>query len=305
MNCFAETIRPGAAFSWEGGIITVKCMATEAAGKLLAKPRGAEEFHTIAIFNDQTPSTIPVDLAFCECVSFMAVDCEVHIAGYVMELPDDSTECSSDDEQEVTVVAAPSAKPTSPSPAKNASEDAEPKPTAVKKQVPKEAPKSKVVKQKAEQQPKHADEGKANAKKPAQTKTVEPSKSVSEKKPEGVEQSQSDGVKPGVKKRLSNGVTYEILKVGSPKGLAKRGVHAVVGYEGRLRNGVLFDKGELTMRVGAGEVVPGFEAGVEGMLLGEKRQLLIPARLGYGPRRMGKIPPNSDLLFTVTLRNVQ
>eukprot|EP01057_Protomagalhaensia_wolfi_P004820 Protomagalhaensia_wolfi_Nauph_80__4819@NODE_502_length_2421_cov_53_390008_g61_i2_p1_GENE_NODE_502_length_2421_cov_53_390008_g61_i2NODE_502_length_2421_cov_53_390008_g61_i2_p1_ORF_typecomplete_len303_score62_37FKBP_C/PF00254_28/2_5e20AspBHydro_N/PF05279_11/0_027TAF4/PF05236_14/0_037Borrelia_P83/PF05262_11/0_043Coilin_N/PF15862_5/0_18Vfa1/PF08432_10/0_92DUF3138/PF11336_8/1_9CDC27/PF09507_10/3_1U79_P34/PF03064_16/3_5_NODE_502_length_2421_cov_53_390008_g61_i25511459 len=294
---FAVTIRPGAIFSFKNGVRTVKCMAAEGAGKLLAKHR-TEEFHTIGIFNDHTPSTIPVDLPFRERVSFMTVDCAVHISGYVVEFPDHASDSTCDEHEEEHAT-----KPVSPPPA----EETSPKPTAVKKQVPKVDAKAKILKQKAEQQPKKAESKKADPKKAEQ-----PAKKAEQTKPEAKKADQqkaatkkSEEVKPGLTKRLPNGVTYEILKVGSPKGLAKRGVHAVVGYEGRLRNGVLFDKGELTMRVGAGEVVPGFEAGVEGMLLGEKRQLLIPARLGYGPRRMGKIPPNSDLLFTVTLRNVQ
>jgi peptidylprolyl isomerase len=44
--------------------------------------------------------------------------------------------------------------------------------------------------------------------------------------------------------------------------------------------------------------------GLMGMQVGGKRKLLVPAHLGYGERSMGKIPPNSNLLFEIELLEV-
>ena len=78
-----------------------------------------------------------------------------------------------------------------------------------------------------------------------------------------------------------------------------------VDYRGWLPNGVLFDSSEgrdpLDFMIGAPNILPGFSAGIEGMQVGETRTLLIPPHLGYGPAGRGIIPPNSWLVFQVTL----
>lgn len=55
------------------------------------------------------------------------------------------------------------------------------------------------------------------------------------------------------------------------------------------------------MNVGTGEVIRGFDMGLVSMRVGETRKIYIPSAYGYGKRRMGPIPPNSDLVFEVTL----
>jgi FKBP-type peptidyl-prolyl cis-trans isomerase len=80
-----------------------------------------------------------------------------------------------------------------------------------------------------------------------------------------------------------------------------------VHYTGWLTDGTKFDSsrdhgGEpLRFWLGKGNVIKGWDEGVVGMKVGGKRQLHIPARLGYGARGSGRIPPNADLVFDVEL----
>mgnify|MGYP003389104250 FL=1 len=58
--------------------------------------------------------------------------------------------------------------------------------------------------------------------------------------------------------------------------------------------------------LGAGRVIAGWDQGVTGMLIDEKRELIIPPELGYGSRGAGDvIPPDSTLLFEVQLLAIE
>jgi len=107
----------------------------------------------------------------------------------------------------------------------------------------------------------------------------------------------------GVKRQLTGGVKYEIVTSGNGP-IAVNGQKVLVKYEGRLsKTGTKFDSGRLEFNLGTGEMIPGFDIGVKGMLQNEERQVFIPARMGYGSKRTGAIPPNSDLVFTIKLIN--
>lgn len=56
--------------------------------------------------------------------------------------------------------------------------------------------------------------------------------------------------------------------------------------------------------LGAGEVIPGWEQGFEGMKVGGVRTVVVPPELGYGANQAGPIPPNSTLIFTIELVDV-
>jgi len=80
-----------------------------------------------------------------------------------------------------------------------------------------------------------------------------------------------------------------------------------VHYTGWLANGSKFDssldRGELfVFNLGIGQVIRGWDEGVEGMRVGGKRQLVIPPSLGYGASGAGtSIPPNATLIFEIEL----
>jgi len=94
------------------------------------------------------------------------------------------------------------------------------------------------------------------------------------------------------------------------------GAEAVAGktvsvhYTGKLTDGTKFDssldRGDpFSFRLGAGQVIKGWDQGVAGMKVGGKRLLTIPPELGYGQRGFpGAIPPNSTLVFEVELLGV-
>jgi len=68
-----------------------------------------------------------------------------------------------------------------------------------------------------------------------------------------------------------------------------------------------WDRGEtFTFRLGAGEVIAGWDQGVAGMHIGGRRRIVIPPHLGYGKRGAGgAIKPNETLVFVVDLIGVE
>jgi len=92
---------------------------------------------------------------------------------------------------------------------------------------------------------------------------------------------------------------------------AVAGKTVTVHYVGTLTNGSKFDSSRdrnegFTFRLGAGQVIQGWDKGVAGMKVGGVRKLTIPPEMGYGARGFPPvIPANSTLLFEVELLEVR
>ena len=112
---------------------------------------------------------------------------------------------------------------------------------------------------------------------------------------------------PTATSKTAGGISVSDYVIGEGP-TAVKGGEVEVNYTGYLTDGTVFDsslprKRPFTFELGAGRVIKGWDEGVEGMKVGGKRKLVIPAALGYGERRAGKIPPNSTLIFTIELLN--
>jgi FKBP-type peptidyl-prolyl cis-trans isomerase len=107
-----------------------------------------------------------------------------------------------------------------------------------------------------------------------------------------------------------SGLKYEDLAVGDGAE-AKKKKDVTVNYRGTLEDGTLFDESygrePFTFKLGAGQVIKGWDEGVKGMKEGGKRRLVIPAKLGYGSTGTpgGPIPPDATLIFEVELIKVK
>ncbi|KAF8315888.1 peptidyl-prolyl cis-trans isomerase, partial [Clavulina sp. PMI_390] len=106
----------------------------------------------------------------------------------------------------------------------------------------------------------------------------------------------------------------DIQVTSKPEGatrLTKKGDTVLVHYTGTLvSDGTKFDssydrKKPLEFQVGAGRVIAGWDQGLLDMAVGEKRTLLIPSSMAYGPRGFPPvIPANADLKFVTELMEI-
>ncbi|KAI9571134.1 hypothetical protein HD554DRAFT_2203624 [Boletus coccyginus] len=78
-------------------------------------------------------------------------------------------------------------------------------------------------------------------------------------------------------------------------------------FEGGTKFDSSLDRGQpLSFKLGVGQVIRGWDDGLLGACVGEKRTLTIPSRLAYGSRGAGKtIPANAALVFTTELKGIQ
>jgi FKBP-type peptidyl-prolyl cis-trans isomerase len=104
-------------------------------------------------------------------------------------------------------------------------------------------------------------------------------------------------------------LVIEDLVVGNGAAAAA-GQKVTVHYTGWLTNGAKFDSSKdrqdpFVFDLGRGQVIKGWDDGVQGMKVGGKRKLTIPPGMAYGSRGAGGvIPPNATLVFEVELLGV-
>lgn len=114
---------------------------------------------------------------------------------------------------------------------------------------------------------------------------------------------------------MANDLKIEILKEGTGNG-AKQGDTVVVDYIGTLPSGAEFDNSykrgaSFPVVIGEGRVIAGWEKGLLGIKVGERRRLVIPPTMGYGasaiPDGRGGylIPPNSTLIFEIEAHEIR
>jgi FKBP-type peptidyl-prolyl cis-trans isomerase len=107
-----------------------------------------------------------------------------------------------------------------------------------------------------------------------------------------------------------SGLRYKILQNGDGK-QATKGAMVSVHYKGQLLDGTVFDssykrKQPIDFAIGVGQVIAGWDEGIQLLKVGDKARLVIPSNLGYGATGAGGvIPPNATLIFDVELIDVK
>ena len=118
-----------------------------------------------------------------------------------------------------------------------------------------------------------------------------------------------DNVSTGFNKTES-GLRFQIIQEGAGK-KATKGNTVSVHYKGQLLDGTVFDssykrKQPIDFALGVGQVISGWDEGIQLLKVGDKARFVIPSNLAYGSRGAGGvIPPNAPLIFDVELVNVK
>jgi len=107
-----------------------------------------------------------------------------------------------------------------------------------------------------------------------------------------------------------SGLRYKILQKGDGK-QATKGAGVSVHYKGQLLDGTVFDssykrKQPIDFNVGVGQVISGWDEGIQLLQVGDKARFVIPSNLAYGSAGAGGvIPPDATLIFDVELMDVK
>ncbi len=111
-------------------------------------------------------------------------------------------------------------------------------------------------------------------------------------------------------KKTDSGLRYQIIQNGNGK-KAEKGNNISVHYKGQLVDGTVFDssyqrKQPIDFQVGVGQVIKGWDEGLQLLKVGDKARLVIPSHLAYGSQGAGGvIPPDATLIFDVELVDVK
>ncbi len=109
--------------------------------------------------------------------------------------------------------------------------------------------------------------------------------------------------------KKDSGLIIEVMEEGTGAPV-RLGDIVSVDYRGYLTDGSVFDESykrgqPFSFSVGSGQVIAGWDEGLLGMRVGEKRRLTIPGNLAYGQSGIpGVIPPNATLIFDIELRKI-
>ncbi|EAR13079.1 peptidyl-prolyl cis-trans isomerase [Polaribacter irgensii 23-P] len=108
----------------------------------------------------------------------------------------------------------------------------------------------------------------------------------------------------------ASGLRYQILQEGTGK-QATKGAGVSVHYKGQLLDGTVFDssykrKEPIDFNLGVGQVIAGWDEGIQLLKVGDKARFVIPSNLAYGSAGAGGvIPPDATLIFDVELMGVK
>ncbi|KAE8452153.1 hypothetical protein EG329_001620 [Mollisiaceae sp. DMI_Dod_QoI] len=135
-----------------------------------------------------------------------------------------------------------------------------------------------------------------------------PTGSAEKAKTKAADTTKATPAKPTTGVKIVQGVKVDDKKLGSGAA-CRNGQKVGLRYIGKTEaDGKVFDsnkKGKpFTFKLGAGEVIKGWDIGVAGMQVGGERRLTIPAKLAYGSKAQPGIPANSNLIFDVKLLEI-
>ena len=109
-------------------------------------------------------------------------------------------------------------------------------------------------------------------------------------------------------------MSYQTRNNGGLSRTAQAGDIVSVNYTGKLEDGTVFDSNidpqfghvePFVFPLGIGQVIAGWDEGIVGMKVGEKKTLVIPPEKGYGSNPVGPIPANSTLIFDVEVLEIK
>lgn len=110
--------------------------------------------------------------------------------------------------------------------------------------------------------------------------------------------------------KTESGLRYQIIQKGTGKA-AEKGKTVSVHYKGQLADGTVFDSSykrnqPIDFSLGVGQVIKGWDEGIQLLKVGDKARFVIPSHLGYGSQGAGGvIPPNATLIFDVELMDIK
>jgi len=140
-------------------------------------------------------------------------------------------------------------------------------------------------------------------------RTFEGSREKREAEAKAAQKEMLDKVAAGYDETAS-GLRYQILQKGEGK-KATKGAGVSVHYKGQLLDGTVFDssykrKQPIDFNVGVGQVISGWDEGIQLLQVGDKARFVIPSNLAYGSAGAGGvIPPDATLIFDVELMDVK